>query len=203
VRRLIVLLLGCCAAFAARAHSPELLRAVLDELAGHAAVRAAFTQTRDNPALAQPQVSQGRLLFVLGRGMLWQIETPYRETLALTGERTARVGEDGRPQPARGDRGVAQVSQMLQGLLSGQPDEALRQFDIDAQGSRAQWTLRFTPRQARMARVLRRIELQGDQYLQGIDVELENGERTRIRFADTREAGPLSDIERRALGMPP
>jgi hypothetical protein len=51
--------------------------------------------------------------------------------------------------------------------------------------------------------VLRRIELQGDQYLQGIDVELENGERTRIRFADTREAGPLSDIERRALGMPP
>lgn len=203
MRRLIVLLLGCCMALSARAHSPELLREVLDELAGHAAVRAAFTQTRENPALAQPQVSNGQLLFVLGRGMLWQIQAPYRQTLALTGERTAQIGEDGRPQPTRADRGVAQVSQMLQGLLSGKTDEALRQFDIAADGSRAQWTLRFTPRQARMARVLRRIELQGGQYLQGIVVELENGERTRILFADTRDAAPLSELERRALGMPP
>ena len=203
MRRLIAVLLGWCVACAAHAQSPELLRQVLDELGTHAAVRAGFTQTRENPALAQPQTSTGKLLFVLGRGMLWQIEAPYRETLALTGERTARVDEDGRPQPARGDRGVAQVSQMLQGMLSGKPDEALRQFDVRAEGSREQWTLHFTPRQARMARVLRRIELRGDEYLQGIVVEMESGESTRIRFADTREAGPLSALEKRALGMPP
>ncbi|WNL44981.1 outer membrane lipoprotein carrier protein LolA [Dyella sp. BiH032] len=203
MRRLIAVLLGWCAALVAHAQSPDLLRQVLDELSTHAAVRADFTQTRENPALAQPQTSTGKLLFVLGRGMLWQIEAPYRETLALAGERTARVGDDGRPQAARGDRGVAQVSQMLQGMLSGKPDEALRQFDVRAEGSRAQWTLHFTPRQARMARVLRRIELRGGEYLEGIAVELESGESTRIQFADTREAGPLSPLEKRALGMPP
>ena len=176
---------------------------MLPELATHAAVRAGFTQTRENPALAQPQTSTGKLLFVLGRGMLWQIEAPYRETLALTGERAARVDEDGRPQPTRGDRGVAQVSQMLQGMLSGKPDDALRQFDVRAEGNRTQWTLHFTPRQARMARVLRRIELRGGEFLQGITVDMESGESTRIQFADTREAGPLSELEKRALGMPP
>lgn len=203
MRRLIAVLLGWCVAVAAHAQSPDLLREVLDELGTHAAVRAGFMQTRENPALAQPQTSTGRLLFVLGRGMLWQIEAPYRETLALTGERAARVDEDGRPQPTRGDRGVAQVSQMLQGMLSGRPDEALRQFDVKAEGNRAQWTLHFTPRQARMARVLRRIELSGGAYLQGITVEMESGESTRIQFADTHEAGPLSALEKRALGMPP
>lgn len=203
MRRLIAVLLGWCAALAAHAQSPDLLREVLDELGGHAAVRAGFTQTRENPALAQPQTSNGKLLFVLGHGMLWQIEAPYKETLALTGERTARVDEDGRPQPARGDRGVAQVSQMLQGMLSGKPDEALRQFEVTAEGSRARWTLRFTPRQARMARVLRRIELRGSDFLQAIAVEMENGESTHILFADTRDAGPLTELEKRALGMPP
>lgn len=203
MRRLIAILLGWCAAIGAHAQSPDLLRDVLDELATHAAVRAGFTQTRENPALAQPQTSTGKLLFVLGRGMLWQIEAPYRETLALTGERAARVDEDGRPQPTRGDRGVAQVSQMLQGMLSGKPDDALRQFDVRAEGNRTQWTLHFTPRQARMARVLRRIELRGGEFLQGITVDMESGESTRIQFADTREAGPLSELEKRALGMPP
>jgi hypothetical protein len=203
MRRLIAIVLGWCAALAAHAQSPDLLREVLDELGRHAAVRAGFTQTRENPALAQPQSSSGKLLFVLGRGMLWQVQAPYQETLALTGERAARVDEDGHPQPVRGDRGVTQVSQMLQGMLSGKPGEALRQFDVAAEGSRAQWTLRFTPRQARMARVLRRIELSGGEFLQGIVVDMENGESTRIQFADTREAGPLSALEQRALGMPP
>ena len=54
-----------------------------------------------------------------------------------------------------------------------------------------------------MARVLRRIELSGGEFLQGIVVDMENGESTRIQFADTREAGPLSTLEQRALGMPP
>jgi hypothetical protein len=205
MRRLIAALL-CWLALGvhAQAQDPALLQHVLDELGSHASVRAAFIQSRENPALAQPQQSQGQLLFVVGHGMLWQVTAPYAETLALSGGRSAHIDEQGRLQPVRGgDRGMAQVSQMLQSMLSGKPEDALRQFEIEAQGSTARWTLRFTPRQSRMARVLRRIELEGDRYLQAIRVEMENGETTQIRFADTRDAGPLSPLEQRALGMPP
>ncbi|SFS18672.1 Outer membrane lipoprotein-sorting protein [Dyella sp. OK004] len=194
----------CCTTLGAQAQDSGLLQQILDELGGHTSVRAAFTQSRENPALAQPQVSRGQLLFVVGRGMLWQVDEPFRETLALTGGRTARVDEQGHAQPVRGgDRGVAQVSQMLQSMLSGKPEDALRQFDVQAEGSTARWTLHFTPRQERMARVLRRIDLDGDRFLQGIRVELQGGESTQIRFADTRDAGELSPLEKRALGMPP
>ncbi|WP_266170229.1 LolA family protein [Dyella subtropica] len=203
MRRLIALFL-CWFAVGVHAQQSTLLQNVLNELGNHATVRAAFTQSRENPALAQPQVSQGQLLFVVGHGMLWQVTEPYRETLALTGGRTARIDEQGQSQTVRGgDRGVAQVSQMLQSMLSGKQDDALRQFDIDAQGSLSHWTLRFTPRQERMGRVLRRIELGGDQFLQSIRVEMQNGESTQIRFSETRDAGPLTVLEKRALGMPP
>jgi len=203
MRRLMTLLLLCCLAPLARAQADNaLLQGVLAELGRHAAVRADFTQTRSNPALTRPQVSQGRLLFVLGHGMLWQTVSPYRETIALTGSRSARIDADGSAHPMRGERGVSQVSQMLQAMLGGKLDEALRQFNVAASGAPARWTLRFVPRQERVARVLGNIELQGDDYLQGITIVMQDGARTEIRFAHTRDAGPLTALEKRALALP-
>jgi outer membrane lipoprotein-sorting protein len=201
--RLMLWLLLCCLAPFARAQADDaLLQNVLAELGKHAAVRADFTQTRSNPALDKPQVSEGRLLFVLGHGMLWQTTAPYQETLALTGNRSARINADGHATAMRGDRGVSQVSQMLQGLLGGKLDEAQRQFNVEASGTPAQWTLRFTPKQQRMARVLGNITLHGDDYLQGITIAMQDGSDTAIRFDHTRDAGPLAALEKRALGLP-
>lgn len=205
MRRLIVLflLLFVCLGVHAQAADQTLLKSALDQLASHPQVRADFEQKRDNPALATPQISRGKLLFVIGHGMLWQTTAPYQETLALTGARTARVDDQGHLQTVRnGDRGVAQVSQMLQGMLAGKPDEALRQFNVQAEGTPAKWTLRFTPKQARMARVLTSITLDGGQFLDGIGIALQSGENTAIRFSNTRAAGSLSELEQRALGSP-
>jgi outer membrane lipoprotein-sorting protein len=205
MRRLIALLflLFVCLGVHAQTADQSLLKSALDQLASHPQVRADFEQKRENPALATPQISRGKLLFVIGHGMLWQTTDPYQETLALTGARTARVDDQGHLQTVRnGDRGVAQVSQMLQGMLAGKPDEALRQFNVQAEGTPAKWTLRFTPKQARMARVLTSITLDGGQFLDGIDIALQSGENTAIRFSNTRAAGSLSELEQRALGSP-
>lgn len=203
MRHLLIALLACLLVPLAHAQGVDpLLQQVLGELSSHPAVRAEFTQTRTSPALDKPQISTGELLFVLGRGMLWQTLTPFQQTLVLTGARTARIDADGRTQSMRGDRGVSQVSQMLQGLLGGKLDEALRQFDVAASGTPADWTLHFTPKQARVARVLAAITLTGNDYLQGITVDMQDGTHTQIRFAATRDAGSLDALERGALGQP-
>ena len=196
------LLLWACAGVA-QAAAPVLLDQVLDGLAQHSAVRARFTQTRENPALATPQVSTGKLLFVNGNGMLWQVESPYDETLAFTSRHSGRVTPEGRVQSQRNQRGIAEVSRMLQSLLAGHTTEVTRQFDIAAEGDAAAWLLRFTPQQERMARVLAAIELTGNKdYLQSIHIRLQDGSNTDIRLHDTRDADALSALERRALGMP-
>jgi outer membrane lipoprotein-sorting protein len=208
MRRLIALLLCCTfalgASFPTRAADadPAVLNNVLAQLAKHNAVRASFTQTRSNPALAQPQVSHGTLLFVLGHGMLWQTEQPFQETIALTGSHTARMDAQGKLQPIRDARGVSQVSQMLQSLLAGKPDDVLRQFDVQARGSTAEWKLHFTPKQSRVARILGGIELNGDAFLEGIRIDMHDGSATDIRFSDTRDAGPVTAAEKSALGLP-
>jgi outer membrane lipoprotein-sorting protein len=182
--------------------SPDLLHSVLAQLSQHTAVRANFTQERKNPALTQPQNSSGQLLFVAGHGMLWQVQQPYQQTLALTDSKTMSIDAAGHAQPVRNERGVSQISQMLQSMLAGQIDTVTRQFNVTAEGSPAQWTLHFTPKQARVAQVLQSIALDGGTFLQGIHIAMHDGTQTDIRMTDARDAEPLTALEKRALGLP-
>ena len=195
----VALLLIC---FNAHAQGIDLLHSIVNQLSQHPAVRANFTQQRQSPALTQPQTSSGQLVFVTGHGMLWQIQQPYQETLALTDKRTMRIAANGDMQSVRNERGVNQISQMLQGMLTGQLDEVKRQFDVQANGTAAQWNLHFTPKQSRVAQVLRDIQLDGDAYLQRIRIDMQDGTQTDIKMTDTRDAGPLSAQEKHALGLP-
>jgi outer membrane lipoprotein-sorting protein len=190
-------------AFAAHAQSPALTDDVLGHLAKHPQVRAEFTQSRENPALAEPQLSHGDLLFVIGHGMVWHTRDPFEDTLVFTSGDTSRLNAQGKLERVRdGNRGVSQVSGMLQSLLAGKSDDAARQFSISADGTPEHWTLHFVPRQARVAKVLAGITLKGDAFLQSIEVNLASGERTLITFANTRDAGSLTPLESKVLGIP-
>jgi outer membrane lipoprotein-sorting protein len=202
MRRLITLFALLCA-FAAHAQSPALTDDVLGHLAKHPQVRAEFTQSRENPALAEPQLSHGDLLFVIGHGMVWHTRDPFEDTLVFTSGDTSRLNAQGKLERVRdGNRGVSQVSGMLQSLLAGKSDDAARQFTISAEGTPEHWTLHFVPRQARVAKVLAGITLKGDAFLQSIEVNLASGERTLITFANTRDADSLTPVESRVLGIP-
>jgi outer membrane lipoprotein-sorting protein len=202
MRRLIALVTLFCA-FAAYAQSPTLTDDILGHLAKHPQVRAEFTQSRENPALAEPQLSHGDLLFVIGHGMVWHTRDPFDDTLVFTSGDTSRLNAQGKLERVRdGNRGVSQVSGMLQSLLAGKSDDAKRQFTITADGTVGHWTLHFVPRQARVAKVLAGITLKGDDFLQSIEVDLASGERTVITFANTRDAGALTPLETRVLGIP-
>jgi outer membrane lipoprotein-sorting protein len=202
MRRLITFFALLCA-FAAHAQSPALTDDVLGHLAKHPQVRAEFTQSRENPALAEPQLSHGDLLFVIGHGMVWHTRDPFEDTLVFTSGDTSRLNAQGKLERVRdGNRGVSQVSGMLQSLLAGKSDDAARQFTISADGTPEHWTLHFVPRQARVAKVLAGITLKGDAFLQSIEVNLASGERTLITFANTRDAGSLTPVESKVLGIP-
>lgn len=185
------------------AQAPSLANDILGSLAKHPQVRAEFSQSRENPALAEPQVSKGDLLFVIGHGMVWHTRDPFEDTLVLTSGDTRRLNAQGKLERVRdGNRGVSQVSGMLQSLLAGKSDDAARQFTITADGSIDHWTLTFVPRQARVARVLAGITLKGDAFLESIEVNLASGERTLITFTNTRDADTLTPVETKVLGVP-
>jgi outer membrane lipoprotein-sorting protein len=195
------------AAFAAEptqaAGNPALVSQIASHLAQAKGVRAQFTQTQTLAAMKQPLVSTGSLLFFRDRGVIWQIDTPYKATYIITDAGVAEVNANGQrvtTHSAQGARGVAQVSKMMRAMLGGDLSALYSQFDVQAEGSAAQWRMQLTPNQPQIAQSIKGLQMNGGDYLQSLRITLANGDITKLDFAKSAAVSEPTPAERSLLG---
>jgi outer membrane lipoprotein-sorting protein len=187
------------------AGNPALVSQIASHLAQAKGVRAQFTQTQTLAAMKQPLVSTGSLLFFRDRGVIWQIDTPYKATYVITDAGVAEVDANGQRVTARsaqGTRGVAQVSKMMRAMLGGDLSALYSQFDVQAEGSAAQWRMQLTPNQPQIAQSIKGLQMNGGDYLQSLRITLANGDVTKLDFAKSVAVTEPTPAERGLLGAP-
>ncbi|MFM0059249.1 outer membrane lipoprotein carrier protein LolA [Paraburkholderia phytofirmans] len=185
--------------------NPALVSQIAAHLAQAKGVRAQFTQTQTLAAMKQPLVSTGSLLFFRERGVIWQIDTPYKATYVITDAGVAEVNANGQrvtAHSAQGTRGVAQVSKMMRAMLGGDLSALYSQFDVQAEGSAAQWRMQLTPNQPQIAQSIKGLEMHGGDYLQRLRITLANGDITQLEFTKSAAVTELTAAERGLLGAP-
>ncbi|WP_345811303.1 outer membrane lipoprotein carrier protein LolA [Paraburkholderia sp. PREW-6R] len=183
--------------------------ALVSQIAAHLAqargVRAQFTQTQTLAAMKQPLVSTGSLLFFRERGVIWQVDTPYKATYVITDAGVAEVDANGQrvsTHRAQGARGVAQVSKMMRAMLGGDLSALYSQFDVQAEGSAAHWRLQLTPNQPQIAQSIKGLQMSGGDALQSLRISLANGDVTQLDFANSTPVNDPTPAERGMLGAP-
>ena len=187
------------------AGNPALVSQITSHLAQAKGVRAQFTQTQTLAAMKQPLVSTGSLLFFRDRGVIWQIDTPYKATYVITDAGVAEVDANGQrvtAHSAQGTRGVAQVSKMMRAMLGGDLSALYSQFDVQAEGSAAQWRMQLTPNQPQIAQSIKGLQMNGGDYLQSLRITLANGDITKLDFAKSAAVTEPTPAERSLLGAP-
>jgi outer membrane lipoprotein-sorting protein len=185
------------------AGNPALVSQIASHLAQAKGVRAQFTQTQTLAAMKQPLVSTGSLLFFRDRGVIWQIDTPYKATYVITDAGVAEVDANGQrvtAHSAQGTRGVAQVSKMMRAMLGGDLSVLYSQFDVQAEGSAAQWRMQLTPNQPQIAQSIKGLQMNGGDYLQSLRITLANGDITKLDFAKSAAVTEPTPAERSLLG---
>ncbi|PRX26791.1 outer membrane lipoprotein-sorting protein [Paraburkholderia sp. BL18I3N2] len=185
--------------------NPALVSQIAAHLAQAKGVRAQFTQTQTLAAMKQPLVSTGSLLFFRERGVIWQIDTPYKATYVITDAGVTEVNANGQrvtAHSAQGTRGVAQVSKMMRAMLGGDLSALYSQFDVQAEGSAAQWRMQLTPNQPQIAQSIKALEMNGGDYLQRLRITLANGDITQLEFTKSAAVTELTAAERGLLGAP-
>ena len=97
---------------AAAPGNPALVSQIAAHLAQAKGVRAQFTQTQTLAAMKQPLVSTGSLLFFRERGVIWQIDTPYKATYVITDAGVTEVNANGQrvTRPQRQGRAASRKS---------------------------------------------------------------------------------------------
>ncbi|SOE62692.1 Outer membrane lipoprotein-sorting protein [Burkholderia sp. D7] len=193
------------AAQPASASSMGLVSQIAGNLARAKGVRAQFTQTQTLSAMKQPLVSTGSLVFFRERGVIWQIDTPYKATYVITDTGVSEVNANGQrtsSNSGNGVRGVAQVSRMMRAMLGGDLSALYAQFDVHADGTPAQWRMQLTPNQPQLAQSIKGLEMSGADYLQALRITLANGDVTRIDFANSAAMSELPPADRTLFGAP-
>ena len=197
--RFFVAALALCAALPAFAlEEAALLDALASRFGKTAVVSSEFTQTRTLAALTRPVRSTGRLVYARDRGVIWQIEKPYRATYVIDDSRIVEIDASNvrRERSAKEAPAVAEVGRVFRSIVSGDRKTLVEYFRVAALGDADRWELRLAPRE-KVAPFLKGVVVRGGRFIDHISLTEPSGDRTDLAFERQRADAVLAEADAR------
>ncbi|HEX4503495.1 MAG TPA: outer membrane lipoprotein carrier protein LolA [Scandinavium sp.] len=167
---------------------------------GQPLVRAHFDQTRTIKEMPQPLRSQGEMLIARDTGLLWDQTTPFPMQLMLNDSRMVQIVNGQPPQTITADNNpqMFQFNHLLRALFQADRKVLEQNFRIDFQDKgNDSWTLKLTPITTPLDKIFTSIDLAGKTYLETIQLNDKQGDRTDIKLTNQRlTPTQLTDDER-------
>ena len=164
-------------------------------------LRADFAQQRTISGMAQPLNSSGNLLIAQQQGLWWQQEKPFSLTLLLTEKRMVQIMAGQEPQVVTADNNpqMFQFNSLLSALFHADRKVLEENFALDFKDlGKGAWKLVLTPKVSPLNRLFRSITLNGETFLNNIDIDDMQGDATHIRFFNQKTTpDTLTDAEKR------
>ncbi|NIG74644.1 outer membrane lipoprotein carrier protein LolA [Cedecea neteri] len=163
-------------------------------------VRAHFEQTRTIKDLPQPLKSSGEMLIARDKGLLWDQTTPFSMKLLLDDTRMVQAINGQPPQTitAENNPQMFQFNHLLRALFQADRKVLEQNFRVEfADKGEGRWTLRLTPIVTPLDKIFASIDLAGGQYLDSIQLNDKQGDRTDIALSQHKlTPAQLTDDER-------
>lgn len=173
----------------------------LDDLqqrfASQAVVRADFTQLREIKGMA-PLKSSGELLIAQDQGLWWHQARPFPVTLVLDESRMMQVMNGQPPQivTAESNPQMFQFNHLLRALFRADRQVLEQNFALDFQDrGQGRWQLVLTPKTSPLDKLFNSITLQGAAWLEAIELNDRQGDKTAISLSNQRTTTSLSSEE--------
>lgn len=165
----------------------------LDDLqqrfAAQEVVRASFQQERQIDGMAQPLHSSGEVLIAKSKGLWWHQQHPFPMTLILDDSHMVQVMGSQVPQVITADSNpqMFQFNHLLRALFQADRKVLDENFTSEfTDRGNGQWQLVLTPTTTPLDKLFSTISLQGEKYLNRIELNDRQGDYTEITFTDHR-----------------
>lgn len=166
-------------------HAADLTANVRERLLRPAVLRGEFEQSKQVAGFKKPLLSKGNFLVARDQGVLWRTREPFASVLKLTRDEIVAT-QDGQIAfrlTASKEPTVRVINGLLFSLLNGDVNGLAEHFLINGEVHGKEWQLILTPKQAALAKIMRKIALNGDSYVRHIDIAEANGDQTVINFS--------------------
>lgn len=151
-----------------------------------ASLQGRFEQVKHLSALDTEIHSSGRFAYEQDIEISWRTQVPIESLLRLTPNQITSE-QDGTllsQLETRSNPVVELFSEIFFGVMTARWDRLDKHFSAETHVSGSDWYATLIPREARVKRVISRVELQGDRNLRQVMLYEEGGDWTRIRFHD-------------------
>ncbi|MDR3299092.1 MAG: outer membrane lipoprotein carrier protein LolA [Candidatus Accumulibacter sp.] len=183
----------------AAVHAEDVLRNIQSQLVLEPVIRGEFTQTRKLAQIKKTLVSRGRFLVAQNYGVIWKQVSPMTQTTRLTGDEIVQT--DGQVTLMKVSADQEPVLKIVNGVLfavfSGDLAALAQHFDYSGNVENNGWRIRFTPRDANLARLIGELRLTGGRDISSIEMESAAGDLTRIEFSALTHDQTLSGEEKK------
>lgn len=165
------------------------LDALQQRFASQPVVRADFSQLRTIKGMAQPLKSSGQLLIAQDKGLWWQQAKPFPLILVLDEKRMVQVMNGQPPEIVTADSNpqMFQFNHLLRALFQADRSVLEQNFALDFHDlGQDHWRLVLTPTTSPLDKLFNNITLQGAAYLDSIQLNDRQGDRTDITLSNQR-----------------
>ncbi|MRT54922.1 outer membrane lipoprotein carrier protein LolA [Enterobacteriaceae bacterium RIT693] len=163
-------------------------------------IRAHFEQSRTIKDLPQPLKSSGEMLIARDKGLLWDQTSPFSMKLLLDDTRMVQAINGQPPQTitAENNPQMFQFNHLLRALFQADRKVLEQNFRVEfTDKGEGRWTLRLTPIVTPLDKIFATIDLAGGQYLDSIQLNDKQGDRTDIALSQHQlTPAKLTDEER-------
>lgn len=159
-----------------------------------------YTEVRFVDLLAKPLVLRGTLTLGVGGALIKHVESPYHETTTIVNGQVL-IERDGKPKRTFSLRRVPDLAGFLEsfgGLLAGDAQRLSHTYDIGESGDDHAWRLALTPKNTKLARHLRSIEVDGHAGTVRCFIINETGGDASVLLVDALANAPLPEPPVRA-----
>jgi len=170
------------------------LQQLSEQLAKPSVIHGSFIQEKHLRALPQPLTSKGTFVLAKDHGLLWLLKTPLQQDYRISAKGIARRDPSGWQMVPNKSAGAEQ-NRLFIAVLQGDSSGLQRDFELQLQGDAQHWQLTLVPRSVLLKQIFTRINIDGGELVQRIELLETQGDSTVLRMQDSSAALPLSDAE--------
>ena len=164
------------------------------QLAKPAVVRGQLIQEKHLRALPKPLTSTGTFVLAKDHGLLWQLKTPLQQDYRITAQGIARRNAS-EWQMLPGKSAGAEQNRLFLAVLQGDSSGLQRDFELQLQGEASHWQLTLTPRSMLLKQIFTRINIDGGELVQRIELQETQGDSTLLTMPHSISHQPLTAAE--------
>lgn len=165
---------------------PEAFEDIVEMMSKNSKLCADFEQEKKIKALNRPLVSTGRFVYLLERGVLWQVQSPILSQVLIKEAEIVKWGDNGMAKRLsfRQSPWFHSLTQVFFSVFAGDINGLKAVFMIRRLSVAEGWALNLTPKDLDLSIAIGSIHITGNEFVESITIVEKSGDLTKINFSD-------------------